>query len=73
MQFPATMFDTGRVSGCVPVFSLRSRHDFGMAIWCGEQWIRFLRSAGQRLWMMLPLLPTARGDVSPYATGAPSV
>jgi len=70
VQIPATMFDTGRVSGVLlPVFSLRSRHDFGIGDFgAAEQWIRFLRSAGQRLWMMLPLLPTARGDVSPYAT-----
>ncbi|HEY3586255.1 MAG TPA: 4-alpha-glucanotransferase, partial [Myxococcaceae bacterium] len=70
MQIPATMFDTGRVSGVLlPVFSLRSRDDFGIGDFgAAEQWIRFLRGAGQRLWMMLPLLPTARGDVSPYAT-----
>ena len=70
MQIRATMFDTGRVSGVLlPVFSLRSRDDFGIGDFgAAARWIRFLRGAGQRLWMMLPLLPTARGDVSPYAT-----
>ena len=70
MQIRATMFDTGRVSGVLlPVFSLRSRDDYGIGDFgAAEGWIRFLRSAGQRLWMVLPLLPTARGDVSPYAT-----
>src|SRR5262249_62314957 len=70
VQIPATMFDTGRVSGVLlPVFSLRSGNDFGIGDFgAAEQWVRFLRRAGQRLWMMLPLLPTARGDVSPYAT-----
>jgi len=70
VQIRATMFDTGRVSGVLlPLFSLRSRDDFGIGDFgAAEAWIRFLRSSGQRLWMLLPLLPTARGDVSPYAT-----
>ena len=70
MQIRATMFDTGRVSGVLlPLFSLRSRDDFGIGDFgAAEAWLRFLRGAGQRMWMMLPLLPTARGDVSPYAT-----
>jgi 4-alpha-glucanotransferase len=64
------MFDSGRVSGVLlPVFSLRSRDDFGIGDFgATRDWLRFLRGAGQRLWMMLPLLPTARGDVSPYST-----
>ena len=70
MQNRATSFDTGRVSGVLlPLFSLRSRDDFGIGDFgAAEAWLRFLRGAGQRLWMLLPLLPTARGDVSPYAT-----
>ncbi|MGZ6162914.1 MAG: 4-alpha-glucanotransferase, partial [Myxococcaceae bacterium] len=70
MQIRATMLDTGRVSGVLlPLFSLRSRDDFGIGDFGAiRAWLRFLRSAGQRLWMTLPLLPTARGDVSPYAT-----
>ncbi|MGZ3479937.1 MAG: 4-alpha-glucanotransferase [Myxococcaceae bacterium] len=70
MQIRATMLDTGRVSGVLlPLFSLRSRDDFGIGDFGAiPAWLRFLRSAGQRLWMTLPLLPTARGDVSPYAT-----
>ena len=70
MQIRATMFDTGRVSGVLlPLFSLRSHEDFGIGDFgAAGAWIRFLRGAGQRLWMVLPLLPTARGDASPYAT-----
>jgi len=70
VQIRATMFDTGRVSGVLlPLFSLRSRDDFGIGDFgAAGAWMGFLRRAGQRLWMLLPLLPTARGDVSPYAT-----
>jgi 4-alpha-glucanotransferase len=70
VQIRATMLDTGRISGVLlPLFSLRSRDDFGIGDFgAAEAWLRFLRGAGQRLWMLLPLLPTARGDVSPYAT-----
>lgn len=70
MQIPATMFQTGRVSGVLlPLFSLRAKHDFGIGDFGAvEGWLDWLSAAGQRLWMMLPLLPTARGDSSPYAT-----
>jgi len=64
------MFDSGRVSGVLlPLFSLRSHDDYGIGDFgASRTWLRFLRGAEQRLWMLLPLLPTARGDVSPYAT-----
>jgi 4-alpha-glucanotransferase len=70
VQIAATMFHTGRVSGVLlPLFSLRSRDDFGIGDFgAADGWLRWLEAMGQRLWMVLPLLPTARGDVSPYAT-----
>jgi len=70
VQIAATMFHTGRVSGVLlPLFALRARNDFGIGDFgAAEAWFRWLEAAGQRLWMVLPLLPTARGDVSPYAT-----
>jgi 4-alpha-glucanotransferase len=70
VQIAATMFHTGRVSGVLlPLFALRARDDFGIGDFgAAEGWFRWLEAAGQRLWMVLPLLPTARGDVSPYAT-----
>jgi len=70
VQIPATMFQSGRVSGVLlPLFSLRAKHDFGIGDFGAiEGWLDWLAAAGQRLWMMLPLLPTAPGDPSPYAT-----
>jgi 4-alpha-glucanotransferase len=64
------MYRSGRVSGVLlPLFSLRAKHDFGIGDFGAvEGWLDWLVAAGQRLWMMLPLLPTARGDASPYAT-----
>src|SRR5687768_11054022 len=64
------MFATGRISGVLlPVFSLRSAQDFGIGDFGSvEGFFRWMKDARQRLWMMLPLLPTAPGDPSPYAT-----
>jgi 4-alpha-glucanotransferase len=59
-----------RLSGVLlPVFSLRSRSDFGVGDFgAAEGFFDWLAAAGQRLWMVLPLLPTTAGDPSPYAT-----
>lgn len=64
------MFETGRISGVLlPVFSLRSAQDFGIGDFGSvEGLFAWMRAARQRLWMVLPLLPTAPGDPSPYAT-----
>ncbi len=53
----------------LPVFSLRSRADYGVGDFgAAEGLFAWLAAAGQRLWMLLPLLPTTSGDPSPYAT-----
>jgi 4-alpha-glucanotransferase len=59
-----------RLSGVLlPVFSLRSHSDFGVGDFgAAEGLFAWLEAAGQKLWMMLPLLPTTAGDPSPYAT-----
>jgi 4-alpha-glucanotransferase len=59
-----------RLSGVLlPVFSLRSHSDFGVGDFgAAEGLFDWLEAAGQKLWMMLPLLPTTAGDASPYAT-----
>jgi 4-alpha-glucanotransferase len=59
----------GRVSGVLlPLFSLRSRTDFGIGDFgAAEGFLDWMKAAGQKLWMLLPLLPTAPGDSSPYA------
>src|SRR5450432_509877 len=59
-----------RLSGVLlPVFSLRSHSDFGVGDFgAAEGFFDWLAAAGQRLWMVLPLLPTTAGDPSPYAT-----
>lgn len=64
------MFATGRISGVLlPIFSLRSSQDFGIGDFgCTEGFFRWMKEARQRMWMLLPLLPTAPGDPSPYAT-----
>ncbi|HVE86647.1 MAG TPA: 4-alpha-glucanotransferase [Myxococcales bacterium] len=61
---------TGRISGVLlPLFSLRSRTDFGIGDFGAiGGFLDWLRAGRQRMWMMLPLLPTAPGDTSPYAT-----
>jgi 4-alpha-glucanotransferase len=63
-----------RLSGVLlPVFSLRSRADFGVGDFgAAGDLFDWLLAAGQRLWMMLPLLPTTAGDPSPYATSGAS-
>lgn len=61
---------TGRISGVLlPLFSLRSRTDFGIGDFGAiEGFMDWLQAAKQRMFMLLPLLPTAPGDPSPYAT-----
>nr|WP_239576342.1 4-alpha-glucanotransferase [Archangium primigenium] len=65
-----TMASTGRVSGLLlPLFSVRSKTDFGIGDFGGlDGLFRWMAEARQRLLMLLPLLPTAPGDPSPYAT-----
>src|SRR5687767_10631797 len=60
----------GRLSGVLlPLFSLRRRGDFGIGDFgAAPGFLDWLKSARQRLWMLLPLLPTAPNDTSPYAT-----
>lgn len=64
------MLATGRICGLsVPVFSLRSATDLGVGDFGAlETFLGWMPTAGQRLLMVLPLLPTAPGDPSPYAT-----
>jgi 4-alpha-glucanotransferase len=64
------MLATGRISGILlPVFSLRSKSDFGIgdfgALFGLLDWMEV---AQQKLLLVLPLLPTAPGDSSPYST-----
>lgn len=63
-----------RLSGVLlPLFSLRSRTDFGVGDFgAADGLFDWLQAAGQRLWMLLPLLPTTAGDPSPYATSGAS-
>ena len=65
MSLPA-----GRVSGILlPLFSLRSATDAGIGDFGGLEGIfHWMQRAKQRLLMILPLLPTAPGDPSPYST-----
>lgn len=64
------MTPTGRLSGLLlPVFSLRSAADVGVGDFGAlDAFFGYLRHAEQRMLMLLPLLPTAPGDSSPYAT-----
>lgn len=66
----STMSSTGRLSGLLlPLFSLRSKTDFGIGDFGGlDGLLRWMEAARQRMLMLLPLLPTAPGDPSPYAT-----
>jgi 4-alpha-glucanotransferase len=58
------MFD--RAAGILlAVSSLPSRHGIGTFGAAAEQWIDFLKGAGQKYWQILPLGPTGWGD-SPY-------
>ncbi|HZA51539.1 MAG TPA: 4-alpha-glucanotransferase, partial [Myxococcaceae bacterium] len=69
MQIPR-MRPTGRLSGILlPLFSLRARDDFGIGDFGAfDGLFDWMEAAHQRLLMLLPLLPTAEGDPSPYAT-----
>ncbi|MBJ6759981.1 4-alpha-glucanotransferase [Myxococcaceae bacterium JPH2] len=64
------MSTPGRLSGLLlPLFSLRSQTDFGIGDFGALPGLfGWMRAARQRLLMVLPLLPTAPGDSSPYAT-----
>jgi 4-alpha-glucanotransferase len=64
------MLPNGRLSGLLlPVFSFRSRTDFGIGDFGAmDDLFRWMNAARQKLLMVLPLLPTAPGDPSPYAT-----
>ena len=66
----ARMLPTGRLSGLLlPVFSLRSRTDFGIGNFGAMDGLfQWMAAARQKVLMVLPLLPTAPGDSSPYAT-----
>ncbi len=61
---------TRRLSGILlPVFSFRSDDDFGIGDFGAMPGLfDWMQAAKQRLLMVLPLLPTAPGDPSPYAT-----
>jgi len=60
----------GRLSGILlPLFSLRTATDFGVGDFGALPGLfAWMKEARQRLLMLLPLLPTAPGDPSPYAT-----
>lgn len=64
------MASSGRTSGVLlPLFSLRSERDVGVGDFGGFAGLfDWLERAGQKLVMVLPLLPTAPGDTSPYST-----
>src|SRR5262245_43887287 len=64
------MLPQGRLSGILlPLFSLRSKSDFGIGDFGAlEGLFAWIAAAQQNLLMLLPLLPTAPGDSSPYAT-----
>ena len=66
----ATMFIPSRLSGVLlPVFSLRSRSDFGIGDFGAlPSLFEWMHAARQRMLVMLPLLPTLPDDASPYAT-----
>ncbi|HZH02336.1 MAG TPA: 4-alpha-glucanotransferase, partial [Myxococcaceae bacterium] len=59
-----------RLSGVLlPAFSLRSRTDFGVGDFGAlPSLLAWMERAKQRMLMVLPLLPTAPNDPSPYAT-----
>lgn len=60
----------GRSSGILlPLFSFRSQSDAGIGDFGGFAGLfKWMQAARQRLLMVLPLLPTAPGDPSPYST-----
>ncbi|MHB8878094.1 MAG: 4-alpha-glucanotransferase [Myxococcaceae bacterium] len=64
------MLPTGRLSGILlPLFSLRSRTDLGIGDFGAlDGLFGWMVAARQKMLMLLPLLPTAPGDSSPYST-----
>ncbi len=60
----------GRSSGVLlPLFSLRSQHDVGVGDFAAlDGLFAWMQAAQQKVLMVLPLLPTAPGDSSPYST-----
>lgn len=64
------MFHQRRLSGILlPLFSLRREGDFGIGDFgSAVGFLAWMKAAKQRLWMVLPLLPTAPNDPSPYST-----
>lgn len=64
------MKPNGRSSGILlPIFSLRSKHDIGVGDFGAlDSLFAWMQRAQQRMLMVLPLLPTAPGDASPYST-----
>ena len=64
------MNSNGRLSGILlPLISVRARTDFGIGDFGSlGPLFEWMQAAGQRLWMLLPLLPTTAGDPSPYST-----
>jgi len=60
----------GRLSGILlPLFSVRSQSDAGVGDFAAlDGLFAWLQDAQQKLFMTLPLLPTAPGDPSPYST-----
>jgi len=59
-----------RLSGVLmPLFSLRSKADLGVGDFgAASLFLDTLAKARQRMWMLLPLLPTMPRDASPYST-----
>ncbi len=70
MHLAHIMPSIGRLSGILlPLFSLRSKDDFGIGDFGAvDGLLDWMQAARQRMIMFLPLLPTAPGDPSPYAT-----
>lgn len=64
------MTGSARVSGILlPLFSVRSKHDLGIGDFGSLSGLfEWMRAGHQRLLMLLPLLPTAHNDPSPYST-----
>ncbi|MCL2626728.1 MAG: 4-alpha-glucanotransferase [Cystobacterineae bacterium] len=53
----------------LPLFSLRTKTDWGVGdLGAASLFLDTLAKAKQRMWMLLPLLPTLPEDASPYST-----
>ena len=67
---PSMSLPDRRTSGILlPLFSFRSQDDAGIGDFGSFAGLfEWMRAAKQRLLMVLPLLPTAPGDPSPYST-----